>query len=241
MHGCKHPLFPCIFYCNRIFSGRFCIESYWNQKISYKIKSKNGRTLFLETFYFKECFSTGLFLVPFMILFPRNFFQITFLAVTAPKSFLGSFELPQQVWVRSVQPFWSLLDTKQSNSHKGFFCDKLSIELFLIMFITILSPYSTYCLLCTITVYCVLNILTSGTLSIRRSCCVLCTIYSCTLGTIVSEDLVAYCVVCTLIYCTLGTKVSENIVEYCVLYILYFRNYSIWEPCCVLCTVYPVL
>ena len=141
MHGCKHPLFPCIFYCNRIFSGRFCIESYWNQKISYKIKSKNGRTLFLETFYFKECFSTGLFLVPFMILFPRNFFQITFLAVTAPKSFLGSFELPQQLWVRSVQPFWSLLDTNNKQNspirikikvftmYSMLFCDKLSIEL----------------------------------------------------------------------------------------------------------------
>ena len=29
-----------------------------------------------------------------------------------PKPSMGSREVPQKIWVRSVQPFWRLLDTK---------------------------------------------------------------------------------------------------------------------------------
>ena len=45
------------------------------------------------------------------------------------KPSLGSREVPHKIWARSVQPFWRLLDTKQTNRHpnKLNFCIDLSL------------------------------------------------------------------------------------------------------------------
>ena len=74
-HGCKHPLFQCIFHFQRtFFPTTFCIKSYWNQKKSQKIKSQIGRTLFPEIF-FQELFSTGFFQCQNLGLYFRKHFE----------------------------------------------------------------------------------------------------------------------------------------------------------------------
>ena len=54
LHGCKHSLFPCIFYYDRtFFERRFCIKSYWTETrkkslISITVKVKRQTRLFTD-------------------------------------------------------------------------------------------------------------------------------------------------------------------------------------------------
>ena len=72
-HGCKHPLFPCVFHYKRtFFQGLFCIKSYW------KSPKKVDRTLNPETFnkrtFFHGTFSVRNIRTFFLKLFSKNFF-----------------------------------------------------------------------------------------------------------------------------------------------------------------------
>ena len=80
LHGFKYLLLPCIFYCNRTFFGRFCINSYHGNKKSPKKDSLKMVGLYSQRLFILRTFFHGTFLVPkFRTLFPK---ARTFLAVT---------------------------------------------------------------------------------------------------------------------------------------------------------------
>ena len=78
---CSHAFFTIR---GLLFRGLFLYEIILEpEKSPRKQKSQNGRTLFPETFYFKDFFHRT-FLVPkFSTLFQKTCFQRTFLAVTS--------------------------------------------------------------------------------------------------------------------------------------------------------------
>ena len=78
---CKHPLFPCIFYYNRIFfpvTFLYKINT-WDQKKSPRKKSLKIVGLYFQRLFISRTFSTGFFLVPkFKTLFRKTFFRELF-------------------------------------------------------------------------------------------------------------------------------------------------------------------
>ena len=60
----------------RLFFGTFLYKIILEpEKKSQKVKFQNDRTLFLETFYIKDLFSTGLLAPKFRTLFPKLFLE----------------------------------------------------------------------------------------------------------------------------------------------------------------------
>ena len=74
LHGCKHPLFPCIFYYNKtFFRGRFCMKLYWSQKKVLENKVSNFLRLFNKRTFFHRSFSVRNIRTFFRKLVSKNF------------------------------------------------------------------------------------------------------------------------------------------------------------------------